>query len=1089
MPRQACTNDPSDALIELAKVVKLTKLQIKEYEKRINRWAEELCTSFLCEWRHYRLDEDVQSILAWQISLNTALFAILNSHGESSTSTGSLTKTGSLGKLLRGENAFVTVTAVNRLSATGIPTTAAVLTRANGQIVLINAEGDDNEDSTFNEGRLINYNAQPMFTQPSPAHSTTNSLPNPHVEDEDQRSAQQRSQSPLDPVRSGATISHDKAPYGKTFTGDVDVRDHGRAHLGDNHIHGNIHIDKFIVVDKDSEMSTESIARTPRHSLLSTKKINLQSPAIVCETIQQSLYFEEEPYRKEHIKGAHQKTFGWILQSSSSGKKSILRQWLVSDKKCFWIQGKAGSGKSTLMKYMYNHPAFTGCLKQWANGKVVVQCGFFFWHAGTTLQKSHDGILRSILYQIFDQRPELASLAFPRLYLRLFDRDQNERTRFRTQDLQQALSRLLQNLPVTIVLFIMIDGVDEYVGDHYEFSRFLLQISKHRGVKVLVSSRPIPACYQIFSRCPSIRLQDLTADDMQHYVEEELTSDPLFQEMDMLHHGFAEQVITALAQKASGVFLWIILVVRELLRCLGRYDSYATIMAKIDDLPTELEKLYDHMFAQLTRQEQRDGSRLLQFVYRALQVEFRGMDALQLYFADEYGVGDSMTPDNESVLTAEDEALRLKACEGRLRSRCCGLVEVQHRNESTSANRVDWLHRTVADFLTEPARWIRVKETFAMDDQSIDMVLISAAVRVLRCVHFEPSGATADSRFSNIYHACLAYWRNLHTSQEQSISDELILIADERLLVHCQSESILDQALGCQPYNSVYDTFDFSPNVRQLHNMGQRNSRGTTAPLTRQKTFEIALYCMALGDMTTLLARRLEDPRFNASATGAVFWLLMWLCKKSSAVDDSMHWDEACRLLLKFADPNVFVLQGDESNDYYLLQAAALSESGSDVSSWYYWLIYMDVWSNDNQEHGRLWKITLYLLRAGAHIGSLATPQARAKVAQLFEHVKVQVSRELTSKGELLPVLKEIHEKLAAANASQKGTRSQDACGQKVTKTSQLPVQLNLPSPRPGTPAKSEVSQDTTQSPPDYKHQGVSALVRSKFRKFTSRRE
>jgi ABC-type thiamine transport system ATPase subunit len=50
--------------------------------------------------------------------------------------------------------------------------------------------------------------------------------------------------------------------------------------------------------------------------------------------------------REERILEAHEKTFRWIF------KDSPFKHWLESKtgSNLFWISGKAGSGKSTLMK-------------------------------------------------------------------------------------------------------------------------------------------------------------------------------------------------------------------------------------------------------------------------------------------------------------------------------------------------------------------------------------------------------------------------------------------------------------------------------------------------------------------------------------------------------------------------------------------------------------------------------------------------------------------------------------------------------------------------------------------------------------------
>ncbi|KAI0415762.1 hypothetical protein F5X98DRAFT_365007 [Xylaria grammica] len=123
----------------------------------------------------------------------------------------------------------------------------------------------------------------------------------------------------------------------------------------------------------------------------------------------ESLYFSKIQARQRKIESAHAKTFRWIFRSSvSDGSKTLsFAQWLREGSGTFWIQGKAGSGKSTLMKFICSHTTTKELLRGWAGGKRLITAKFFFWNAGTTLQKSREGLLRSLLFEILRKCPEL----------------------------------------------------------------------------------------------------------------------------------------------------------------------------------------------------------------------------------------------------------------------------------------------------------------------------------------------------------------------------------------------------------------------------------------------------------------------------------------------------------------------------------------------------------------------------------------------------------------------------------------------------------------------------------------------------------
>jgi hypothetical protein len=73
------------------------------------------------------------------------------------------------------------------------------------------------------------------------------------------------------------------------------------------------------------------------------------------------LYYVGVDDREERITDAYDKTFGWIFadQDVSTQRWSDFRAWLTSETPLYWIPGKAGSGRSILMKFICHeqHPA------------------------------------------------------------------------------------------------------------------------------------------------------------------------------------------------------------------------------------------------------------------------------------------------------------------------------------------------------------------------------------------------------------------------------------------------------------------------------------------------------------------------------------------------------------------------------------------------------------------------------------------------------------------------------------------------------------------------------------------------------------
>jgi ABC-type multidrug transport system fused ATPase/permease subunit len=71
-----------------------------------------------------------------------------------------------------------------------------------------------------------------------------------------------------------------------------------------------------------------------------------------------SLTFDQMDFRRSKIREAHPNTFSWMFYEH-------FRAWLKSPEPVYWISGKPGSGKSTLVKYLVDNPEIPIQLRQW----------------------------------------------------------------------------------------------------------------------------------------------------------------------------------------------------------------------------------------------------------------------------------------------------------------------------------------------------------------------------------------------------------------------------------------------------------------------------------------------------------------------------------------------------------------------------------------------------------------------------------------------------------------------------------------------------------------------------------------------------
>lgn len=85
---------------------------------------------------------------------------------------------------------------------------------------------------------------------------------------------------------------------------------------------------------------------------------------------------------------------------------------------------------------------------------------FWFWAAGTDLERSLLGLYRTLLYQILEADDSLCRVAFPEWQTKYCDQD------LTLEMLTAAMKVVSANEDSSTRFFFMIDGLDEYEGDN-----------------------------------------------------------------------------------------------------------------------------------------------------------------------------------------------------------------------------------------------------------------------------------------------------------------------------------------------------------------------------------------------------------------------------------------------------------------------------------------------------------------------------------------------------------------------------------------------------------------------------------------------
>ena len=408
---------------------------------------------------------------------------------------------------------------------------------------------------------------------------------------------------------------------------------------------------------------------------------------------------------KKHIQ-AYGQTCEWINQrsrhvtsSQSKQSQSSFAEWLEYGHGVFWIAGKAGSGKSTLMKFLEDDPDTQGYLKRWAKDMALISASYFFWNSGDELQKSSAGLLRSLLHFVLSHNKQLIPVAFSERWFECGCQLRLPDDGWTLTELLKAFKQLLAQDVLPAKFCFLIDGLDEFNGDHNAIVKLLRKIPKSSNVKICVSSRPLLIFEEAFGSGPNMMLQDLTHNDIYNYVSNKLEQHPRILELKVEDPKEAPALVEEIVSRASGVFLWVKLAVRSLLEGLRNYDSVMDLQTSLHRLPTELESLYLHMLQSVGPMYRWQAWRYLQIIRHAKSF----ISPLILSFVDE---------DPDYVFSGRYENLppaqyhsRCLVIERRLKSRCQGLLEVEKYTSTSDPNHeptfacVRYLHQSVGDFL------------------------------------------------------------------------------------------------------------------------------------------------------------------------------------------------------------------------------------------------------------------------------------------------------------------------------------------------------------------------------------------------------
>ncbi|KAM0134522.1 hypothetical protein ACHAP3_005416 [Botrytis cinerea] len=406
------------------------------------------------------------------------------------------------------------------------------------------------------------------------------------------------------------------------------------------------------------------------------------------QSIIDQLYFPKIDERLTSLTAAQGTTCRWFLT------KSEYLSWNDVSKRqdhegFLWIKGNPGTGKSTLMKLLFEEAK----LKTKGDFSKIT-LSFFFLARGTIEERTTTGLYRSLLHQLFEKVVELRDSLD---WMTADGARGVERNGWSEAALKQTLKHTVEKLG-SRSLMIFIDALDEC--DQKQASGmvfFFEELCELAGIsqvslQICFSSRHYPTI--VIQKGIELTLEDELGhmEDIQHYTKSKLRLGRSKQ---------AETLRTEILQKSSGIFLWVVLVL-DILN--SEYSTGTISIKKISKRLTEIPPGLNELFEMILK---RDGENLeeLQLCLKLILFANRPLKPQELYFATQIGL------DGECTGSWDQEDVNVDQMKLFVRSSSKGLAEVT----KNKASDVQFIHESVRDFLLGKyeSQWSGSSRSFA----------------------------------------------------------------------------------------------------------------------------------------------------------------------------------------------------------------------------------------------------------------------------------------------------------------------------------------------------------------------------------------
>ena len=259
------------------------------------------------------------------------------------------------------------------------------------------------------------------------------------------------------------------------------------------------------------------------------------------------------------------------------------------------------------------------------------------------------------------------------------------------EEIAQMLEAIVNEITCSSCICLFADGLDEFNGRYEHLGDLIKRLIQNPNVKCCFSSRPEKEFEDDFKTSKKLRLQDLTREDIETYVESKLGKFSQIRSLpDNEEANAMKPLRDEIVDKAEGVFLWVELAVRAQILGIKNDDPLDLLYKRLSALPRDVENIYRKMLGRIDECYSEEAAWYIGMTSYSTKIDFTGgcQSLCELAIA-RHGLTRDLRLSKD--LTATNIISRCAHVNERITTTCAGLLEVYPKKEKGFWDRIEWL--------------------------------------------------------------------------------------------------------------------------------------------------------------------------------------------------------------------------------------------------------------------------------------------------------------------------------------------------------------------------------------------------------------